>query len=974
LKADTFADTGDATALKKKLLIILLIVAAVVAVGSVPAYYGAKYAFNRYFEGWGNKLIDLENRGLLSREYGAGWQDVLMVNAMELEAQRITDTSGEFSEGQRIVDGVEVSDFPSLAVVRLLNEVREYSNTILITDRADRPITRIKTDHRRARMAEFPKTLVTALIAAEDRNYMENGLGFSFDSFVRAFANAVPATIKRFRPATPRGTSTITQQVAKLFMSRLDEAGQRRVSNTLNRKTRELKLAAALRKIYTPEEILEVYMNHAVTSDHGLIGYKDIARGLFGKDLSELSDAECVYLARMVKWGRNLKPKIAAQCRIDMGRMGDALGWDAAKRAEVLSQIDTLAFAHPKRIEGEHGPLVDLANEFWLLTLRRNGSSEAQIAQMDLIDPNSLVRRKGNLTIKLSIDLPLQKTLEKLVSERGYGKDTTIVDEVRIGSRGDDVHTSTAPSDTVRNNRVLSETTDFSEPGHSFVTTLYAGDTVVENIRYAKAGHNTYHRSTFYYVRKPTLVNGQYFAYAIICSKTGKLLAYHSKDQLGSRLSCLLKNRTPNGSSLAKPLLNALSFDLEIFKPYSRWTDALPVTDNVPWSRTIQYKGDKPIGVVFDHSAVRGRGYPVHNSGRKFEGCKYVFDQLTSSNNVLSVEIVYRLNRRLYDGGDIVPGSFPLVNYFYRVGALNRIRDELRLSSVTGVRVLKELYRNSGAPVDSIMQGSKKIAVSDSLYSVALGTLEVSLYEQMHLFNTLYNNDLIERPAERNSLAIESIELNGVPVPLNDTLRRYHPFVDINNIRPTLLGMHKRLVGNKWEGLGDYDISIADVDFTDPVYESTKFDPDAFYLDAPLANIAKSGTTDDILRPFNVDASSTKRTNYCIWNAVLRVDMAKLPGAKTGKPAAASSEVRDITVAGIGEGNQQYTGPRDGKSLHKFLTTGLLKSIGVKAPNGYFTQYEEYLKRTTPATENCGEEIAPPEVPISTVGDEDILY
>jgi len=957
----------------KKLLIVSLIIVAAVAVCGVPAYYGAKYAFNSYFEGWGGKLIDLENRGLLSREYGAGWQDVLMVKAMELEARRITDTSGEFGEGQRIVDGVEVSDFPSLAVVRLLNEVREYSNTILITDRADRPITRIKTDHRRAKMAEFPKTLVTALIAAEDKHYMDNPLGFSFDSFVRAFANAVPATVKKLRPAAPRGTSTITQQVAKLFMSRLDEAGQRRVSNTVNRKTRELKLAAALRKMYTPEEILEVYMNHAVTSDHGLIGYKDIARGLFGKELGELTDAECVYLARMVKWGRNLKPKIAAQCHIDMGRMGDALGWDDAKRAAVLAQIDTLTFARPKRIEGEHGPLVDLANEFWLLTLRRNGSSEAQIAQMDLIDPNSLVRRKGNLTIKLSIDLPLQKTLERLVSERGYGADTVIVDEVRIGSRGGDFHFSAAPSDTVRRNRVLAQTEDFSEPGQSFVTTLYAGDTVVENVRYSKAGHNTYRRSVFYYVRKPTLVNGQYFAYAIMCSKTGKLLAYHSKDRLGSRLSCLLKNRTPNGSSLAKPLLNALSFDLEIFKPYSRWTDALPVTGGVQWSRSIQYKGDKPVGVIFDNSAVKGRGYPVHNSGRKFEGCQYVFDLLATSNNVLSAEIVYRLNRRLYDGGDIATGAFPLVNYFYRVGALNRVRDDMRLSSVTGVRVLKEFYRNSGAPVDSMMQGGKKIAVSDSLYSVALGTLEVSLYEQMHLFNTLYNNDLIERPADRNSLAIESIELNGVPVPLNDTLRRYHPFADINNIRPTLLGMHKRLAGNKWEGLGDYDISAADVDFTDPVYESDRFDPDAFYLDAPLANIAKSGTTDDILRPFNVDASSAKRTNYCIWNAVLRVDMAKLPGAKSGKSAAVS-EVRDITVASIGEGNQQYTGPRDGKSLHKFLTTGLLKSVGVKAPNGYFAQYEEYIKRTTPPSENCGEETAQPEVPISAVRDDDILY
>jgi hypothetical protein len=243
---------------------------------------------------------------------------------------------------------------------------------------------------------------------------------------------------------------------------------------------------------------------------------------------------------------------------------------------------------------------------------------------------------------------------------------------------------------------------------------------------------------------------------------------------------------------------------------------------------------------------------------------------------------------------------------------------------------------------------------------VALGTLEMSLYEQMHLFNVLYNNDLVELPAERNSLVIESMRLNGVSVPLNDTLRRYHPFTDINTIRPTLLGLHKRLTGTAWEGLRDFDVAYQ-ADESDPVYESGRFDPDAFYLDDPLSNFAKSGTSDDIIRPFNVDASSKRRTNYCMWNAVIRVDLSKIPGA------AKDPEVKDITIASIGEGNQQYTGSRDGKSLHRFLTTGLLKTAGVKAPDGYFGQYENYLKRVTPETENCSVQIARPVVPTARI-------
>ncbi|MCL2688258.1 MAG: transglycosylase domain-containing protein [Chitinispirillia bacterium] len=873
-----------------KILLILLIIAAA---GTIPAYFGTRFAFNWYFEREGARLVELEKRGLLSREYGAGWQDVLMDKAMELEAQRITDKK-DLQNEERIFSGIVVDDYPSLSVVKYLNEVREYSNTILITDRRDRVITRIRTDHQRGHIDEFPQVLVDALIAAEDKNYRKNTLGIEFDSFFRAGLRAVYEYVTTGKKGTPRGTSTITQQTAKLFLSRLDETGQRHVSNSVNRKMRELRLAVALRKMYTADEILEVYMNHAVTSDFGLIGYKDIAKGLFEKELHELSDAECIYLARMVKWGRNVKPKIAAQCRIDMERMAGALGWDKQKQEEALAQIDELTFSRPKRIEGEHGPLVDLANEFWLLTLRQNRSSATQIAQMDLIDPNSLVRRKGNLTIKLTIDLALQQMLEKEINGRGYGADT-----------------------------------------------ITAGD-----------GRRT--------------VREQYFAYSVMCSQTGKLLAYHSRDRLGSRLNCLLRNRIPNGSSLAKPLFNALNYDLGVFQPHSRWTDALPVTENVPWSRTISYQGNRPVGVVFDQSAVRGRGWPVHNFGRKFEGCQYVFDLLTTSNNILGAETLYRLNRRLYDNGGIAEGAFPLVNFFYRVGALARVRDELRLQSVTGVRVYKELCRITGVPVDSMMQGNRRIAVSDSLYSVALGTLEKSLYEQMHLFNVLYNNDLIDRPAQRNSLVIESIQLNGVDVALNDTIRRYHPFTDINTIRPTLLGLHKRLIGSRWEGLSEFDVFYDDFG-DDPVYSSDKFDDDAFYLDEPLSNFAKSGTTDDILRPFNVDASSAKRTNYCIWNAVLRVDMSRFGGNENFP-----SEIKDITISCIAEGNQQFTGPRDGKSQHRFITTALLKNAGVKVKprEGYFSRYEEYLKRVTPQSENCG--IQPPSVPVSQISPEEI--
>ncbi|MBD3390636.1 MAG: hypothetical protein GF418_01330 [Chitinivibrionales bacterium] len=927
----------------RPVLVTVSLVAGLVLVCAYPSYIITRTLFNRHFERWGERLVSLEKRGLLSTEYGAAWQDVLADKAMLEEARHlVSDSVPEERETVTIVEGVRVDDYPSLSVIQKLNEVQEYSNAIEITDRKDRRIAIIRTNHTRGSIEEFPPTLVEALIAAEDRNFRENHLGFEFDSFVRAALRAALRSITTFSPAVPQGTSTITQQVAKLFISDVDTAGHRVVGRTVRRKVRELRLSAALRKMYEPDEILEVYLNHCVTSDYGLIGYKDIAAGLFRKELPELDDAECIYMARMVKWGRNIPGKIARQCRIDMPRMARALGWGREKQQAVLAAIDTLTFHKPRQVDTEYGYLVDCANEFWLKVITDAGG-EVRLDEMNIIDPNSLIRRKGNLKIRLAIDLPLQQELVRLVDGRGYGPDTTIVTDVRVGSFGEDVVLDTRPRDTLRQITVLDTVREFSEPGSAFATALEPGDTLVTNIRYRRRGRDEYRRSVFYYARRPTLVDGQYFAYCMLDAKTGKLLAYYARDKIGSRLVSLLSNRTPNGSSTAKPIFHALNFDLGIFEPYAMWTDCTAVTGDVPWRRKIIYQNREPYEVEFAQSAVRGRGYRVHNHGHVFEGCNYVFEHLATSNNILGAELVYRLDRNLNaPASQASRSTFLLKQFFYRIGAFGRIRDELGLKRVTGVRVYKELARIVGVDTDSMTAYGRRVPVSDSLYSVGLGTLELTLYEQAHLFNMLYDNTLVENPARHPSLVIEEIVLNGSPVDVaeRDTVKRCHPFADINNLRPVYLGLHKRLTSNTWDGLGGYDMPYT-VDSGDVNWR--RFDDDAFPVNEPVSNYAKSGTSDDVLRPFNVDVTSEKRTNYGLWNATIRVDMAKFDTSD------APAEVRDITIACIGECNRHYTGHRDGKTLHKFVSRDLLKKAGAQSPGGFYSQYESYIRRTTPA-------------------------
>jgi hypothetical protein len=868
------------------LLIIALVGIGASAIGTYPAFLLGRYAFNKYFDKWADKLISLEKKGVLSKKLGAAWQDVLKDEAMQQQAGKLVARDTSFkNDSMRIIDGIAVNDYPSLDIIARLNAVQNYSNQILITDRGDRIIARIRTNHTRAKISEFPETLLKAIVAAEDQNFWNNTTGLEYGSIMRAVGAGILNTFKHFKPIAPRGTSTITQQVAKLFISEIDEAGQRRVSKTVDRKLREMRLAAALRKMYSPSDILEVYVNHCLTSDNGLIGCKDISRALFNKELSELSDAQCVYIARMVKWGRNTKTKILRQCTIDMSRIGRANAWDPARQKRVLDEIRGLTFQKLSRIQTDFGPLVDFANEYWLTILKNNGASRVQCDQMNILDPNSLVRTKGDLTIKLTIDLPLQKELERLVNSRGYAPDTV---------------------------------------------EMVAG--------------------------KPIFVPGQYFSYCIMESQTGKVLAYYSKDKIGSRLSGLLRNRTPNGSSTAKPIFNALMFDLGIFKPYSKWADSVEVTRDVPWKRAFNFEKGKMVGMIFANSAVKGKGYEVHNHLNVFEGCQYVFDQLSVSNNILGVETVYRLNQRLFeDDGEVCKNAFGLAQYFYRLGALDRLKNDLRMSSVTGVRVYKELARIAGVNVDSLDQGKTRGHISDSLYSVALGTVELSLYEQLHLFNVLYNNELIERPADHPSLAVQAIRLNHDTVTIEDTIRRYHPFSSVDNIRPTYLGLHKRLVSNLADGLEQYDIPAGN-DSLAMIPTDTAFREDVLALAGPASNLAKSGTTDDVIYSSGADGKAKDKTNYGLWNAIIRVDLSKFSNDKRALATDSTSPppITDVTVACIGECNEKRTGPRDGKTLHKFLTTGLLKKAGVPCPNGFFRRYEDYIKRTTPASvKNC---------------------
>src|SRR5713101_383823 len=94
-----------------------------------------------------------------------------------------------------------------------------------------------------------PKMVISAFLAAEDKNFYEHG-GIDFSGIARAAINYVQSYGSGRRP---QGASTITQQVAKNFL----------LTNelSLTRKVKEALLALKIERTYSKDKILELYLN-----------------------------------------------------------------------------------------------------------------------------------------------------------------------------------------------------------------------------------------------------------------------------------------------------------------------------------------------------------------------------------------------------------------------------------------------------------------------------------------------------------------------------------------------------------------------------------------------------------------------------------------------------------------------------------------------------------------------------------------
>lgn len=156
-----------------------------------------------------------------------------------------------------------------------------------VFDSQGKLITTLHSDQNRLPIDinKVPKNLQNAFIAAEDNRFYDH-IGVDPIGILRAVVTNLT------NRGIAQGGSTITQQLAKnAFLSQ---------DQTLKRKIQEAILALELERKYSKKEILEMYMNQ-IYFGHGAYGIQTAAHTYFGKDVGDLTLAECAMIAGLPK-------------------------------------------------------------------------------------------------------------------------------------------------------------------------------------------------------------------------------------------------------------------------------------------------------------------------------------------------------------------------------------------------------------------------------------------------------------------------------------------------------------------------------------------------------------------------------------------------------------------------------------------------------------------------------------------------
>jgi penicillin-binding protein 1A len=134
---------------------------------------------------------------------------------------------------------------------------------------------------------KIPQAMVNAVIAIEDSRFYDHW-GLSLRDFSRAIVMDILTFSKR------QGASTLTQQLARILYESIG------FEKTITRKIKELLTALQIERMYSKDEIVEMYLNSSWLGS-GAYGIQAAAKRYFNKTADQLTVDECALLAGVIQ-------------------------------------------------------------------------------------------------------------------------------------------------------------------------------------------------------------------------------------------------------------------------------------------------------------------------------------------------------------------------------------------------------------------------------------------------------------------------------------------------------------------------------------------------------------------------------------------------------------------------------------------------------------------------------------------------
>ena len=173
----------------------------------------------------------------------------------------------------------------------------------------DRPVlTALMTSgarqkRRKTPLASIPEHMQQAVLAIEDRSFYSH-------PGINPLRLAAVALRSAFGSEAPGGTSTVTQQLSRMFFladefnAELQSGDRGKTWGSYMRKARESLMSLVLERKASKQEILELYLNDVYLGQRGsfaIHGVAEATRIFFGKDVANISLSEAAVIAGVIQ-------------------------------------------------------------------------------------------------------------------------------------------------------------------------------------------------------------------------------------------------------------------------------------------------------------------------------------------------------------------------------------------------------------------------------------------------------------------------------------------------------------------------------------------------------------------------------------------------------------------------------------------------------------------------------------------------